>query len=468
MIILSFLLFISIYLFIGNLAARHGKGTDKDYLVGGRMFGRYYVALSAAASAQSGFIMTGAVGMGYSLGLTALYWPLAWLVGDLIFWFSFPDKVNSLARDTDSSTIPELLSSGPRAAPSVRTFASVLSLVFIGFYAAAQFLAAGKLLDGLFNTGLLFGICLAGVIVLAYCAKGGVRASIPTEAVQAIVIILTALGIVTYTLFISDDFSVVINSLKEADPSLLDLNGGRSTLFSILMFFGIVMYAFCFDISQPHFLIRLVAGKNPSEVRKAKWIYISFMQIVWISMTLFGILLRTIMPELDDPEKGLALFAVAQFNPFVVGIILAGIFAAIASSLDALILVMSSSLTVDMSPNFYRRMLKKFGNHYQISGTIIVTICVIILTASFSSSVFNLVIYSGIGLGSTFGPVLLLKMLKKDASAWIVNTAMISGLIAVLFWRMNDLNVVVLDTLPGLVAAAGVYLLLRHVSRLKK
>ena len=100
--IVSFCFFIILMIIVGNIASwRKKQHTAEDYLVAGRSHGKFMIALSAAASAVSGFIMIGAVGAGYMLGLKALLMPLGWLFGDIVFWMLFPDRINRRARNSN-------------------------------------------------------------------------------------------------------------------------------------------------------------------------------------------------------------------------------------------------------------------------------------------------------------------------------------------------------------------------------
>jgi len=78
MIAIFFILFLVVLIIIGVLANRSGKKDEDDYLLANRSLNKYFIGLSAAATGNSGFIMTGAVGLGYSFGLTWLFLPLAW------------------------------------------------------------------------------------------------------------------------------------------------------------------------------------------------------------------------------------------------------------------------------------------------------------------------------------------------------------------------------------------------------
>lgn len=76
-IFLSFSVFVVVFLCIRVLAAKRSAHADVDYLLGNRSFGHCFVGLSAGATGNSGFIMMGAVRMGYTMGISGVILVLA-------------------------------------------------------------------------------------------------------------------------------------------------------------------------------------------------------------------------------------------------------------------------------------------------------------------------------------------------------------------------------------------------------
>src|SRR5436190_24356473 len=73
---------------------------------------RWLVGLSAATTANSGFIVTGAVGLGYAYGMQWMFLPLSWLIGDLVFWHLFPARINAYGRASGATTVSEVITHG--------------------------------------------------------------------------------------------------------------------------------------------------------------------------------------------------------------------------------------------------------------------------------------------------------------------------------------------------------------------
>lgn len=175
-------------MWIGALAARFSTHTDADYLLGNRSFGKYVIGLSAGATANSGWIMIGAVGAAYSQGFSAFLLIIAYFLGDLTFWMLFPERINKMSIERNSQTVPELIGSAiekPQGKRTITLIAALLTVVFIGAYTAAQFAAAGKTLEVFFGLKPELGALIAVVAILIYSVTGGIRASIWTDVVQS-------------------------------------------------------------------------------------------------------------------------------------------------------------------------------------------------------------------------------------------------------------------------------------------
>ena len=469
-ILLSFSVFVVLFLGIGAFAANRSAPTDVDYLLGSRSFGTWFVGLSAGATGNSGFIMLGAVAMGYTMGLSGVILGLAWFLGDLLFWSFFPEKFNRIARDRDCSTIPELLSSGipGRGSVAIRQLAGVLIVVLIGAYTAAQFSAAAKTLNVFFDLNMDIGIIVSALAILAYCTTGGLRASLWTDVVQAVIMLAITTGMLTVAYVTAGGFSVINEGLYAIDPSLTKFTGTFTTWTLMAFVLGYASAGFGFGISQPQVLVRLLAGKSPEDVRKAKWIYILFIQYTWHCMALFGMIMRLSLPGIDDPEQALPIYAFQNFSPWLVGVVLAGIFSAIASTADSQVLVSSSSLAIDVAPGFYEKMSARFGVRYQQVVTFVVGLLAAFVAVFFSSSVFTLVIFALSMLASSLGPAMFNIILKRPTSALAIGSCMVVGLAVAVGWTMLGFDETLNESLPGFLAGLVVHDVIVRLSSRKK
>lgn len=463
--IFTFSIFLIIFLWIGVFAAKFSTHTEDDYLLGNRSFGKYFIGLSAGATANSGWVMIGAVGMAYSQGISALLLVFGYLLGDLTFWMLFPERINKIALERNTQTISELIGSSVKShgQPIITSIVALLTVIFIGAYTAAQFSAAGKTLDVFFGLNPELGALIAVSVILVYCISGGLRASIWTDIVQAFIVIFVSFGLFVVVLIKAGSISNIIFELNQIDPQLTQFTVGFTSWTLLAYIIGFFSFGFGFDMSQPHMLVRLLAGKNPKEAKQARWIYLAYVYFTWILLMLFGVICRVLIPDIDDPEKVLPFFAMNHFNPWLTGVILAGIFSIIASTADSQILVCSSALAKDISPAFYQKMSKKYGVKYQQLITLLVGILTFTATIYLSTTVFTLVLFAVGALASSLGPAMLITLLNRRTHWLVLSLTMLTGLITSITWRYLEFHHIINEILPGFILALLIHELLMRL-----
>jgi len=151
-------------------------------------------------------------------------------------------------------------------------------------------------------------------------------------------------------------------------------------------------------------------------------------------------------PGSFDAELALPTMALQLLSPAMVGVILAGIFAATISTADSLILSCSSALTHDLLPHRTEntKILK--------AGTAGITLAALLWALSNEQSVFSLVIMAWSGLASAFAPLLIVLALggKPGNSASII--AIFTGLAVAMLWRYAGWQNAVYEGMPGILA----------------
>ena len=131
----------------------------------------------------------GLIGETYQQGLSAMWVMVGWVVGDYIMWLTgIPERVRARSATLGALTIPSFLGDGGRSR-SITTTAGLMTLFFLGLYAAAQLNAGSKALHALFGWHHYTGALIGALIVLLYCVAGGIRASIWTDVMQSVVML---------------------------------------------------------------------------------------------------------------------------------------------------------------------------------------------------------------------------------------------------------------------------------------
>ena len=466
--IITFSVFVVIFLWVGALASKTATNTEADYLLGNRSFGKVFIGLSAGATGNSGWVMVGAVGLAYTTGISSLLMVLATFLGEVVFWAFFPDKVNEISVQQGSQTIPEFLGATVKKKQGKRLITLIVALItviFIGAYTSGQFAAAAKTLNVFFGLDPRLGTLIAAGSIMVYCVTGGLRASVWTDVVQAFVVMFVSFGMLVVAIIAGGGVPEIMTNLRAIDPDLLNLTAGYTPWTLLAFMVGFFFFGFGFDISQPQVLVRLLAGRSPEETKEAKWTYMAYVYSTWIAMVLFGTICRVLIPIIDDPEQALPFYAIQNFHPAVVGIVLAGVFSVIASTADSQLLVCSSALARDISPSFHHKMSRRYGVKYEQAATLCVGLVAAAVTiATINSSVFDVILLASGAVAGSLGPAMLITLTKRRTNSAALSATMVAGLVTTILWRILGYSDTLYEIFPAFVVGLVVHELLMSTS----
>lgn len=407
MMIASFIVCLLLFLVIGLASARKRQNTEQDYYLASRSVTPWLVGLSAVATNNSGYMFIGVIGYTYAVGISSSLLMFGWILGDFLASLWVHKKLREMAvRHSQSSYIATV---GDWAGFSGRVFgrvAAVISLIFLLAYASAQLVAGSKALQVLLEWPGWLGAVLGAGLVMMYCIAGGIRASIWTDAAQSIVMILAmAIMLVSAVLGMGGITPVYeamnkIDGFLEMEPAAVFLPG----TLGVAVFFISWLAAGFSVIAQPHIMVRFMALNSSTGLIRARvWYYLWFL-LFYSMATAVGMLARIYLPETQgfDAELALPTMAVQLLPPVLVGLVLAGIFAATISTADSLLLSCSAFLSQDLMPRIFS------FRHGVKAATLLATCAALAWALLNRQSVFALVVLSWAMLAACFVPLLIL------------------------------------------------------------
>src|SRR5690606_13752541 len=126
------------------------------------------------------------------------------------------------------------------------------------------------------------------------------------------------------------------------------------------------------------------------------------------------------------------------FNPWIAGVLLSAILAAVMSTLAAQLLVCSSALTED----FYRGFLRPHAGHRELvwigrAMVLAVALLAMWIARDPDSRVLGLVAYAWAGFGAAFGPVVVLSLFWKRMTRNGALAGMLVGAVTVIAWKQT-------------------------------
>lgn len=449
MMVYSFVGFLLLFTLIGLSSAWSSRGTKEDYYLASGSVRPWLVGLSAVATNNSGYMFIGVIGYTYATGLASIWLMIGWIAGDFLASLYVHKRLRRATGESGEVSYAGVLSNwyGQKHS-SVQRLIGIISLLFLLTYASAQLVAGGKALHVLLAWPLWSGAVAGAVLVSLYCFAGGIRASIWTDAAQSIVMIF-AMGVLLFVALMN------LGGLSSAVEQMQSVEGFMDWLPKDLVFPGWIggalfivswLFAGLSVIGQPHIMVRFMTLNNLASMRLAKvWYYLSF-TLFYCMATGVGLLARIYLPDVGSFDAELALPVMAQqlLPSVLVGLMLAGIFAATMSTADSLVLSCSAAMTHDILPHkIEKTWLLKLA-------TVMITGIALLLALMNNQSVFSMVIMAWSGLASAFAPLLIFLCFGKQPSQFFSIAAMLAGFTVALVWRLFGLHGMVYEGLPGI------------------
>jgi sodium/proline symporter len=420
------------------LARRRPIVGERDGLAGYNLT-RWLLGLSAGTTANSGFIVTAAVGLGYAHGLKWVLLPLSWLIGDGVFWYFFPARINEFGRRAHITTLSELLRYNlfGFTASAISVLSALIIIVCLTGYISAQWLAGQKFLAGAFGLPDAVALAIFALLIISYSTIGGFIGSVYTDAVQALIRVAgTIVALVAVTWFATTSKEQFSQNLLEAGGDFLNPFPGGTLPIVCGFVFGFAAAAIGFGLGQPQIVTRYLAGRSPRETQSAWWIYIGFVQFTWIAMTVFGVILRGVMPEIADPEAALSIFFQKNIGAIATGLIAADVFATIASTSNGLLIAMAQTTNHDLLP-----LLTTRAKRLSLSiSTMVIGGLTLALSIFIHGTVVTLALSSVSLMGAGIASAVMIKILGWRHTGPSLLIAILAGLTSATVWKWTGFD----------------------------
>jgi sodium/proline symporter len=466
MIGIIFILYLTFLLGVGIWTFKFNK-TQEDYLLAGRKLGPWVTAFSERASGESAWLLLALPGAAITVGLSESWAVVGIILGIIASWFLIAEKLREETEKYDSLTIPQYLHRKfDDRSNIIRLFSSVIIAFFFLFYVSAQFHASGKVLNSLFELGPVTGISIGAAIIIVYTLMGGFYAVAWTDLLQGILMIgtLIILPIAGY-IELSESGMTLSDGLAKADSIFHNNNGsffgGKEKMAAVVATLGGLSWGLGY-LGQPHLVIRYMAIRSSKDVKVARKIAIAWAIPGITGAFLIGLVaLLYFGPEYFltiDPEQAMPLLASKLLHPILAGLFISGAVAAMMSTADSQLLVSTSAVTEDFYHQYLGNQLSE-KSLVKMSRIMIVVLGLIaygiaIFSEIQGKKIFGVVSYAWSGLGSAFGPALVMTLWWKKTTRQGVIAGLIVGFLTTVIWaNIPELKAIVTERLSSFVFA---------------
>ena len=223
---------------------------------------------------------------------------------------------------------------------------------------------------------------------------------------------------------------------------------------------------------QPHILVRFMSIRSTKDIPTATFIGIAWMAICLVAACFIGMLGVAYINKFDlsltDPERIFIVMSQLLFNPWVAGILLSAILAAIMSTASSQLLVSSSTIAED----FYKKIFKQEASEAMVLrlgkiGVLVVALIAFVISTDKNSSVLSIVAYAWAGFGASFGSVMLFSLFWSRMTRIGAIAGMISGAATVVIWKQFFAHTGVYEIIPGFLIASLAIVIFSLVSNVR-
>ena len=465
-ILIGLILYLIVVLAIGLKSAGKNK-TQSDFLIADRKLGAWAIALSERASGESAWLLIGLPGAALAVGFLEIWTALGSVLGIIFTWLFIAVPLRELAGKYDSMTLPDLIARHFNdETKTLRITSSLIITFFFTFYVAAQFNAAGKVLNVTFGIPQLYGMSIGAGIILLYTILGGFRAVVWTDMVQALIMLLTLIILPIVGLF--EMLHSNVNFLTGSE--YLSFAGGKTGIVAFLAILSGLSWGLGYT-GQPHLLARFIAIRDTAEIKRGRIIAFSWAIPAFLGAFFIGIIGMALYgaDKFTDPEFLMPFMATSLLPGWIAGILISGAMAAMMSTADSQLLVTASAISEDLIHKIGKKDLspEKLLTVSRIA-TIAVGIFAFIMACTSTDLVFSLVSYAWSGLGASFGPVLLCIIYWQKITKEAAIGGMLTGSLSTIIWKnIPGLNSIISERFVSYLLAFAAIILISMLTQRK-
>ena len=420
------LLFVALYMgaciWVGLWAMRRTKSAS-EFFVAGRGLGPWVVGLAVFSSALSGFGFVGGPGLVYASGFSSVWMSVCAALGFGTGYFLIAKRIRMIAEVRNAMSLPDIVYARYGSDTARLLTAGTILLGVLG-YLATQILAMGVVLQSILagtemfaNISLVASVAISSAVLIFYCVTGGIVASVYTDLVQGIVMIVAgALVVITAA-------NVFDGGFAEASSILLANDGEDAMPFGTLGPMASLAWFFLFGLGlagQPHVATKMMMNRKLSDNRAILPMTVFAYMIaamLWVSV---GVVMRALVVgdialPLSAADEAAPVFLSTYAHPVLAGVVFAGLFAAIMSTADGFLNIGAAAIIHDIPKAIRGRSLDN-----ELFWARVATIILSLVAAGIALSSGQLIAILGAFGWGTFAaalvPVVVIGLNWKQAS----------------------------------------------------
>jgi len=437
--LIPFVVYCCILLAIGIIS--HRKQTSSaDFIVGNRTLNFWVTALSAHASDMSSWLFMAFPAAIFLGGLSQSWIAFGLLLGMFLNWQFVAKKLRTSTEAYDSYTLSTFFEKRFKDNTNIlRLITATMSLFFLTCYVAAGLIAMGKVFESLFGIDFSVGLTVSTLVILIYTFVGGFVTIAWTDLFQALFLLCTIILVPVVAFFHLENGIGSIFTAAEARGMSLALIPD----FSAITILGIVFLTLQWGLGyfgQPHIVTKFMGIRDAENMNKSKYVGMTWQLFALTAATFVGLVGIGFFGEnLAEPEQVFVEMVKLLFHPLAAGFILCSILAASVSTMDSQILVSASVISEDL----YKKMFRREASPKELLtvsriGVVFVSLLSLYFALNRNTTIQEAVLYAWSGLGSSFGPLVLMALYSKKTNNYgAIAGVLVGGIVSGAWGSIN-------------------------------
>ncbi len=386
---------------VGLWAMRRTK-TTQDFFMAGRHLGILVAGVAVFSSTMSGFGFVGGPGLVYKMGVSSLWMVICTSIGFCLSFYLLGKRLRLIAELREPISLPDAVMARYACRTTSGLTAVAILLGVLG-YLATQIVAMGIVLQSILKEVTWIGelpieLCVIAscAVLVFYCVTGGIIASVYTDLLQGLVMMVAAVLVLLAAVFaVKGGFEGMSQAIMQDDREAIGPWG-------TLGMFGCLSWYFVFSLGaagQPHVVTKMMMTRNVRDARHMLPISVlgyAVSALLWIGI---GLAMRALViqgvhqPPLEAADHAAPQFLQTYTHPILAGVVFAGLLAAIMSTADSFLNIGAAAIVHDIPRAIRNRSLKN-----ELLWARVATVVIAVVAAAFG-------LYSGklIALLGAFG-----------------------------------------------------------------
>ena len=418
------------------LWSRRETKSLSGFFLAGKKLPYWVVAFSTNATGESGWLLLGLTGMGFTVGAQAYWVVVGEVIGIALSWMLISVRLKRLSDETNSITLPDVISARFKDDKHIlRSIAVVIILTMVCAYVTAQMVASGKALSSFIGMDYTTAVVVGAVIIIAYTFVGGYKAVAYTDVVQGVLMLAGLIIVPAVAISAAGGWQSVTNNLAAQDPGLLsmwDITGTGIPGWIALVSFMAIGLPF---LGVPQLMVRFMSAKDEDELKKARILSVIVILLFDVGAVTAGMAGRALFPGLEDAETIFPVLSTELFPPLITGVMMVIVLSAIMSTVDSLLLLASSAVVRDTM----QKIIGSVKSDEALAGYgKVVTILIGMIGIAFAIEevkfIFWFILFAWSGLGAAFGPIIICMLYYKKTTLAGVAAGMLGGFLTSVIW----------------------------------